>query len=70
MWLIDIREQTPIHTHSTVIVGAQSDTEKHTGELHLGPKRLDDLDYVENAAIEVMKRIVTGGLPPGARELL
>ena len=42
----------------------------HTGELHLGRRRLDDLDYVEDAAIEVMKRIIHGDLPPGARELL
>jgi hypothetical protein len=45
-------------------------SEAHAGELHVGRGRLDDLDYVENATIEVMKRIIHGDLPPGARELL
>jgi hypothetical protein len=69
--LIDIRELAPPGGPSlAVIVGAKSQSEMHTGELHLGRRRLDDLDYVEDAAIEVMKRIIHGDLPPGARELL
>jgi hypothetical protein len=71
VWLIEIRD---LHTHDgpavAVIVGAKSDSETHTGELRVGRQRLEDLDDLENAIIEVMKRIINADLPPGARELL
>ena len=71
VWLIDVREpEQPLGTHVIVIVGAQNQSEKHTGELHLGADRLEDLDYVEESAIGVMKSIINGDLPPDARELL
>ena len=69
--LIDIREpESPVALHIDVVVGATYKSEKFTGELHLGRDRLEDLDYVEEAAVQMMKRIVTGDLPPGARDLL
>jgi hypothetical protein len=71
IWLIEIREPgLPSAPHVDVIVGAKNFSETHTGELHLGRERLKDLDYLENAIIEVMKRIINGDLLPGARELL
>jgi hypothetical protein len=52
-----------------VIVGAKSQSEMHTAN-SIWERRLDDFDYVENAAVEVMKRIIHGDLPPGVRERL
>jgi hypothetical protein len=54
-----------------VLVGAKSQQVTRTGELHLWVSNvLEDLDCVRDAAIEVTKRIVSGDLPLGARELL
>jgi hypothetical protein len=41
----------------------------HTGELHISPARLDEEDFPD-LVVELMRRIVAGDLPPGARELL
>jgi hypothetical protein len=39
IWLIDIRDAQPDGLSVGVIVGAKSQSESHTGELHLGRKR-------------------------------
>src|SRR6267143_6716545 len=36
----------------------------------LGRERLEALTTLDDAAIEVMKRVVSGDLPPGTRQLL
>jgi hypothetical protein len=40
------------------------------GELHLGRERLEDEAYVVENAIETVKMIVRGQLPPGTHEYL
>jgi hypothetical protein len=50
-----------------IIVGAKSQSETHTGELHLDRERLETSTTLGYAAIEVMKRILSGDLPPGTR---
>jgi len=65
--LAEIREADE---HTVVIVEAHSDTELHTGELHLRRERLDDPGALARAIVATMERIVRGDLPPGAREVL
>jgi hypothetical protein len=67
IWLIDVRRpRSPGSLHSLVVIGAKSASQSYTGELHLGHERLDDTDYVVENAIETMRQIVRGALPPGA----
>jgi hypothetical protein len=53
-----------------VIVDAHSNSERHTGELHLRRERLGNLDYLARSVVAAMERIIRGDLPPGARELI
>ena len=66
--LAEIREADE-HTVD-VIVEAHSDTELHTGELHLRRERLDDPGSLARAIVATMERIIRGDLPPGAREVV
>ena len=52
------------------MVEARSDRDTKRGELYVGRDRLDDEEFVAEAAIETMKKIVRGQLPPGTHELL
>ncbi len=71
IWLIDVRTpRTPGSAHSLVVVGAKSASQSYTGELHLGHDRLEDAEFVVENAIETMRQIVRGDLPPGAISLL
>lgn len=70
VWLIDIHEYEPPRRDAIqVLVGAKHADESHIGELHIDRRRLTEPDFPD-IAVETMRRIVTGDLPPGARELL
>jgi len=70
VWLIEFRDPSPIQAQSVdVLIGARSQSQSYTGELHLTRDRYTDQEMVE-LAIDLMKRIVRGELPPGGRELL
>ena len=70
VWLIEFRDPSPRGAQSVdVLIGARSQSQSYTGELHLTRDRYTDAEIVE-LAIALMKRIVRGELPPGGRELL
>ena len=70
IWLIDIHEHIPPQPHAVmVLIGAKHADESHTAELHINRKRLSEPDFPD-IAIEMIRRIVRGDLPPRARELL
>jgi hypothetical protein len=70
VWLIAIHEYAPQRPDAIqVVVGAKHADESHTGELRINRKRLSEPDFPD-IVIETMRRIVSGDLPPGARELL
>ena len=53
-----------------VIVEAHSNTELHTGELHLRRERLDDPGSLARTIVAAMERIIRGDLPPGAHQMM
>ena len=68
VWLIAIHEHSPSGPDAIqVIIGAKHGDESHTGELHINRRRLSDPDFPDTA-VETMRRIVCGDLPPGAHE--
>jgi hypothetical protein len=70
VWLIEFRDASPTGAQSVdVLIGARSQSQSYTGELHLTRDRYTDAEIV-GLAIDLMKRIVRGELPPGGREFL
>jgi hypothetical protein len=71
IWVIDVRTpRSPGSLHSVIVVGAKSISQSYTGEMHVGHERLNDVEYCVENAIETMRQIVRGELPPGATSLL
>ncbi len=71
IWLIEVRgPRAPGSLHSLVVIGAKNASQSYTGQMHLGHDRLDDTDFVVENAIETIRQIVRGDLPPGAISLL
>ena len=68
VWLIAIHEHSPSGPDTIqVVIGAKHGDESHTGELHINRRRLSDQNFPDTA-VETMRRIVCGDLPPGAHE--
>jgi hypothetical protein len=71
IWLVDLRSpRSPGGLHSLVVIGARHGAESHTGELHVGHERLADTEFIVDNAVETMRQIVRGELPPGTNALL
>jgi hypothetical protein len=70
VWLIDIRKPIVPGKAVDVVFGAKGNNTSHTGELHLGPDRLDEEAYVVDHAVATIERIVRGELPPGTLDYL
>lgn len=70
IWVIDIRERTPPDASVNVHIGARDQSESFTGMMHLAKDHLQDIAHVADLAVETMRQIVTGELPPGVRQLL
>jgi hypothetical protein len=71
VWIMDVRSpREPGSLHSLVVVGAKDSSRTYTGELHVGHDRLAETDLIVDAAIDTIRKIVRGQLPPGTNELL
>ncbi len=68
VWLIDIRPATTTGAVD-VSIAAKNGDRQYTGIVHVDASRLSEKDFAE-LLLTVMRRIVRGELPPGARELL